>query len=53
MHVVDYVVVHELAHVLEHNHSPPFWQHVKTQIPTFDACKSWLKDHGQCLEDEF
>ncbi|MGZ9092760.1 MAG: M48 family metallopeptidase, partial [Rhodoplanes sp.] len=53
MHVIDYVVVHELAHLLEHNHSPRFWQHVKTQIPHFEACKAWLKDHGQCLEDEF
>ena len=53
MHVIDYVVVHELAHVLEHNHSPLFWQHVKTQIPNFEASKNWLKTHGECLEDEF
>ena len=53
MHVIDYVVVHELAHVLEHNHSPLFWQHVKTQIPNFETSKNWLKAHGECLEDEF
>ncbi len=53
MHVIDYVVVHELAHVLEHNHSPLFWQHVKTQVPDFEKSKNWLKAHGQCLEDEF
>lgn len=53
MHVVDYVVVHELAHLLERNHSPRFWQHVKTQIQRYEAAKSWLKDKGQCLEDEF
>ncbi len=53
MHVIDYVIVHELAHMLEHNHSPRFWQHVKTQIPNFDTAKSWLKTQGQCLEDDF
>ena len=53
MHVIDYVVVHELAHVLEDNHSPVFWQHVKTQIPNYEVCKNWLKAHGQCLEYEF
>ena len=53
MHVVDYVVVHELAHLLEHNHSKLFWQHVKTQTPNFEASKMWLKTQGQCLDDEF
>ncbi len=40
MHVIDYVVIHELAHVLERNHSPLFWQHVKTPTPNFEACPS-------------
>ena len=53
MHVVDYVVVHELAHVLEDNHSPRFWQHIRTQVPKFESCKEWLKRHGGCLEDDF
>jgi predicted metal-dependent hydrolase len=53
MHVVDYVVVHELAHVLEHNHSPLFWQHIRTQLPNFQASKQWLKRYGECLEDAF
>lgn len=53
MHVIDYVVVHEVAHLLEHNHGSRFWQHVKTQIPNFEAAKSWLKEHGQCLEEDF
>jgi predicted metal-dependent hydrolase len=53
MHVVDYVVVHELAHILEHNHSPRFGQHIKTQVPRFAEGKDWLKRHGECLEDEF
>ena len=53
MHVLDYVIVHELAHILEHNHSPRFWQHVKTQLPSFHEGKAWLKKHGERLEDEF
>jgi predicted metal-dependent hydrolase len=53
IHVIDYVVVHELAHLLEHNHSPRFWQHVRTQIQNFESAKKWLKDNGQCLEEQF
>ncbi len=33
--LVDYVVVHELAHLLEMNHSPAFWNHVKRAYPEF------------------
>jgi predicted metal-dependent hydrolase len=53
MHVVDYVIVHELAHLLEQSHSPAFWQHVRTQVPKYEDCKDWLKRHGRFLEDEF
>lgn len=53
MHVIDYVIVHELAHILEHNHSPRFWQHVKTQTPSYETSKVWLLKYGQCVEEEF
>jgi predicted metal-dependent hydrolase len=53
MHVLDYVIVHELAHLLEHNHSSRFWQHVRAQVPKFRESKDWLKRHGETLEDEF
>jgi len=50
--VVDYVIAHELAHLLEPNHTPRFWNIVKTQVPTMDRARSWLKEHGQILEEE-
>ena len=51
MFVVDYVIVHELAHLMEANHTPRFWNIVRTQAPTMDKAKAWLKEHGQLLEE--
>ncbi len=50
MSVIDYVVVHELAHMIEANHTPRFWNIVRAQIVNMDISKQWLKDHGQMLE---
>lgn len=50
--VVDYVIAHELAHLLEPNHTPRFWNIVKTQVPAMDRARGWLRDHGQILEEE-
>ena len=50
MFVIDYVIVHELAHLIEANHTPRFWNIVRTQAPTMDKAKAWLKEHGQLLE---
>lgn len=36
--VIDYVVVHELAHIKEHNHSMAFWEEVKKIIPEYKSC---------------
>lgn len=52
MFVIDYVIIHELAHLLEANHTPRFWNIVRTQTPTMDKAKAWLKEHGQILEDD-
>jgi len=51
--VVDYVIVHELAHLLESNHTSKFWNVVKTQLPKFPEAKTWLKDNGSLLESDF
>ena len=48
--VIDYVVVHELAHLIEANHTPRFCNIVKAQIVNMDKPKQWLKVHGQLLE---
>ena len=44
--VIDYVVVHELCHRLEMNHSPRFWAEVERILPNFRVQKQWLKDNG-------
>jgi len=50
MFVIDYVIVHELAHLIEGNHTPRFWNIVYAQTPTMEKAKGWLKEHGQLLE---
>ena len=44
--VVEYVVVHELAHLVEPNHSPEFWQRVGRALPEYEQRKAWLAEHG-------
>jgi predicted metal-dependent hydrolase len=52
MNVVDYVIVHELAHLMEPNHTTRFWGIVKNQVPKYLSAKEWLKEHGTLLEEE-
>ena len=47
--VVDYVVIHEVVHLEELNHSKRFWQKVKTLAPDFLQAKQWLELHQQLL----
>ena len=47
--VLDYVVIHELCHRLEFNHSPRFWSLVESQMPEYEAWKKWLKGHAEDL----
>ena len=47
--VVEYVVVHELAHLMQHNHSQAFWNIVAKMKPDFQADKRWLKNYGYLL----
>jgi predicted metal-dependent hydrolase len=50
--VIDYVVIHELAHLIESNHTPRFWSIVRAHTATTEKARSWLKEHGQILEQE-
>ena len=47
--VLDYVVVHELCHRKELNHSPRFWAEVARVLPDYKARQAWLKEHGGAL----
>ena len=44
--IIDYVVVHELCHLKEMNHSPRFWAEVEKIFPDYIERRKWLKDHG-------
>jgi hypothetical protein len=44
--VLDYVVVHELCHLVRHDHSPAFWQLVDQALPGWQEHAAWLRDHG-------
>jgi hypothetical protein len=50
--VIDYVIVHELAHLIEANHTSRFWGIVRAKTPTMEKAKAWLKEYGQLLEQE-
>jgi predicted metal-dependent hydrolase len=47
--VMDYVVAHEVAHLLELNHSPRFWAHVDRLVTTREAAVEWLRVEGPAL----
>ena len=44
--IVDYVVVHELCHMLEHNHSSRYWKLVEKYVPDYRERRNWLKNHS-------
>lgn len=48
--VLDYVAAHEVAHLIEMNHSPRFWAVVERLSPGWQAERAWLRQHGGALQ---
>lgn len=53
MYVLEYLVAHELVHLIENNHTPRFWNILSIQVPNYEKAKNWLKKNGQLLEVDF
>ncbi len=50
--VIDYVIVHELAHLAVRNHSSQFWERVRRHMPDYARHRQWLKEHTRLMTDE-
>ncbi|MDR1884553.1 MAG: M48 family metallopeptidase [Prevotella sp.] len=50
--VIDYVVVHELAHIAYKNHNSIFWARVKTVLPNYKEAQNWLNLNRKLIEME-
>ncbi|MBM9547498.1 M48 family metallopeptidase [Leptospira sp. 201903074] len=46
-HIIEYIILHEIAHTIEHNHSSKFWKIVKSQNPNYKDAEKWLKEVGK------
>jgi predicted metal-dependent hydrolase len=47
--VINYLIIHELAHLRFMNHSPEFWQLVASYLPEYSYWRKWLREHGEEL----
>lgn len=47
--IVDYVVIHELCHLVEHNHSDKYWKQVESLVPDYRERRAWLKTNANTL----
>ncbi|MBP1745893.1 MAG: metal-dependent hydrolase [Deltaproteobacteria bacterium] len=47
--VIDYIIVHELAHIKEKNHSKKFWQYLESLMPDYETQKRWLRENSHLL----
>jgi predicted metal-dependent hydrolase len=46
---LDYVAAHEVAHLVEMNHSPDFWSVVRSLKPNYEEPRAWMREHGSAL----
>ena len=47
--VLDYVLIHELAHIKEKNHSRRFWDYLRSVLPGYQEHRRWLREHESLL----
>ena len=47
--LLDYIVIHELCHLIHHDHSPKFWREVERVMSDYKEHKEWLKVNGHKL----
>ena len=47
--VSDYIILHELMHLREMNHSPRYWRQVEQVCPDYLAAERWLKQNARLL----
>jgi predicted metal-dependent hydrolase len=48
--VRDYILIHEIMHLREMNHSPQFWRKVERACPDYETAERWLKQHSSLLK---
>jgi predicted metal-dependent hydrolase len=49
LEIVDYVIVHELVHIRQHDHSPKFWAKVEELMPDYQRRRKWLRENERLL----
>jgi predicted metal-dependent hydrolase len=47
---IDYVIIHELCHVVHKNHSMDFWNKVRELMGGFNIQRKWLKENSYILD---
>jgi predicted metal-dependent hydrolase len=50
--VRDYLILHELAHLRQMNHSQRFWEEVARLCPEYPVAERWLRDHSWLLRSD-
>ena len=49
LNIIDYIIIHELVHIKEKNHSNRFWGYLESILPDYRNHRAWLKKNGSCL----
>ena len=48
--IIDYIVVHELSHIHQRDHTDAFWNEVDKVMPDYEERKAWFKKNGAGLD---